>query len=173
MTTQYHGPLPERCGDFVFGLERIANVLHEVKLLHAAHWEETEKLYLSHDINPDYEKYILLEENAMFLLFTCRDTTQDGKLVGDLMYYVDNSMHIKGVLQATEDAFFLLEEARSGRVAIKYLQYAEKVLVELGVKLIGMSDKSPCGGKSLEKFMNRLGYRPVSINYGKEVGEKP
>ena len=85
------------------------------------------------------------------------------------MYYVGPSMHTKSVLQATEDAFYLLPEHRNGMLAIYYLQYAESVLKQMGIKRIGMSDKSPCGGKSLESLMKRMGYKQVAIAYCKEV----
>lgn len=170
MKAEYFMSTPEGYDGYTFGIEKIETILEEVKVLHNAHWEETEKLYLNYSINPDYERYIELEQLARFVLFTCRNN-ETGLLVGDLMYYLASSMHIKGVPQATEDAFFLLKEARNGLVAYKYLQYAGKALEDLGVKLIGMSDKSPCGGKSLAGLMKKAGYRPVSINYVKEVGD--
>jgi len=166
---KYYGPEPAIIGSYKIGLERMTDIKDEVREIHKAHWDETEIVYITRPLDVDYDRFVELEDAAMFVIFTVRDSAQENKLVGNLMYFLVTSIHIKGMLEATEDAFFLAKEARKGVLAIRFLEFAEKALIAIGVKVIGMSDKAPCGGKSLEKLMGHMGYRPVARYYMKEV----
>lgn len=165
----YFGFTPIKYKDYFIGLEKIEEMYNELKKLHAEHYEETETLYKERPMEPDYASYIQLEHEGKFVLFTVRDI-ETGRLVGDLMYYLGASVHNKGVMMAREDAFFISKEYRGGRLALKFLKFAETCLLELGVGQIGMTDKSPCGGKSLSKLLEPLGYKPVALQYVKEIG---
>lgn len=167
VSIKYYHANPVQYNGYVIGCESMENALEEIKHMHVTHWNETEILYLTRPIDIDYDRVIAIEKSNRLRLFTVRDS--EGTLVGNLMYYLGKSTHFKGMTQATEDSFFLYKHVRQGRLAIKLLKYAEDVLVAGGVQLIGMSDKGPCGGKSLAKMMNMLGYNPVSTNYIKEV----
>lgn len=165
----YYGFQPYQYKEYYIGMEKLENTITELRKLHEAHYEETETLYKERQLNPDYDAYINLEHQGKFVLFTIRNT-RDGMLVGDLMYYLGPSTHTKGVLLAKEDAFFISKEHRGGQLAKKFLQYSESCLLQLNVGQIGMTDKSPCGGKSLEKLLKPLGYTPVALQYVKEIG---
>jgi len=164
---KYFGFPPLDAGTHVIGLESINNIKDEIRAVHQEHWDETEVLYLERPMDPDYDLFCAKEAERQFVLFTVRDP--DGRLIGNLGYFLGLSTHHTGMLQAKEDFFFVTKEYRKTGVASELLQYAEKHLIELGVKLIGMSDKSPCGGKSLEPFLTREGYKKVAIAYVKEV----
>ena len=164
---KYFGFPPLGTNKYVIGLESISNIVDEIRHVHQAHWDETEVLYLDRPMNPDYDLFMAKEAERQFVLFTVRDT--NGELIGDLGYFLGLSTHHEGMLQAKEDFFFINKQHRKSGIATQLLQYAETQLKELGVKLIGMSDKSPCGGKSLEPFLTREGYKKVAIAYVKEV----
>lgn len=164
---KYYGFDPVRYGDYTIGLESIGEILDEIRTLHQEHWDETEVLYLDRPMDPDYELFVSYEGGRRFVLFTVRDP--DENLVGDLGYYLGLSTHHAGLLQAKEDFFFITKEHRGGGVARHFLRYAENCLIQLGVKLIGMTDKSPCGGKSLRPLMEAEGYKAVALAYIKEV----
>ena len=166
----YYGFQPERQGRYIIGCERVHQVVDELDVLHREHWNETEVLYLNREMDVDYERYIHMEDNGQFLLFTVRDAEDDVRMVGNLIYFIGDSVHTKGYLQAKEDSFFLTKSARSGKLAMDVIKFAEKSLASVGIQSVGMSDKSPCGGRSLDKMMRRLGYKPVAVYYVKEVG---
>ncbi len=157
---------PVEFGEYIIGVEKIKEILPEVEKLHKEHWAETEVLYLQRLMNPDYENYVALEDNEQFILFTVR---RDKKLVGDLMYYMGKCNHTRGAKLAKEDAFFISKPYRGSGLAKKYLDYAEYCLRQLGVNQIGMSDKSPCGGKHLGKLLEPMGYKPVALFYIKDL----
>jgi len=164
---QYYGFRPETYKEFTFGLEPTEHCVEELRKIHTEHWNETEVLYLSRPMDPDYDSIISMEANRQFVLFTIRDDS--GTLVGNFGFYLALSTHFKNQLMAKEDFFFITKEHRGGGLARNFYQYAERCLVQLGVKLIGVSDKAPCGGKSLEPLLAKEGFKPVSTAYVKEV----
>ena len=165
----YFGFTPVEYKNYFIGMERLENIVTELKVLHANHYDETEVLYKERKLDPDYEGYTQLEHAGKFVLFTVRDTVT-GRLVGDLMYYLGQSVHNKTVLLAREDAFYIVKDHRGGQLAKLFLKFAEDCLLDLGVGQIGMTDKSPCGGKSLGRLLEPLGYKPVALQYVKEIG---
>ena len=63
--------------DTVFARERMEDVVEEMKLLHQAHWHETEAHRHGLTLNPDYEIFIRYERAGRYVLFTLRN---DGRL---------------------------------------------------------------------------------------------
>lgn len=165
---QYYGFQQKVVGKYILGVERLSEVVEEIKANFEAHWDETEVNYLTRPMDPDYAMVMDYENRGKYVLFTIRN--KELELIGHLMYYLGHSTHHKGMLQAKEDAFFIQKDHRGGALASALLSYAEKCLVRLGVKLIGMTDKSPCGGKSLKSLMEHSGYITTAVVYVKEVG---
>lgn len=165
--TQYYGFPTEIYKDIVIGLEPIKYCVDELRKIHQEHWDETEVLYLSRPMDPDYDYISSMEANRQFLLFTARD--KDGTLIGNFGYYIALSTHFRGQLMAREDFFFITKAHRGGGLARKFYQYTEDCLLKLGVKLIGISDKAPCGGKSLKPLLSKEGFKEVATIYIKEV----
>ncbi len=166
----YYGNDPVLYNGYVFGMEKVRNMAPEVLKLWESHWQETEVLYLDSPLIPDIDMLIQYEKSNSFVVFTVRvqDTTE---MVGELMYFLGPNSHIKGTVIANEDAFYLRPDHRSGRIAIKLLKYAEEMLSVMGVNYVGMSDKSPAGGKNLGPLMRRCGYKQVAIHYAKQLSE--
>ena len=81
----------------MIGLERIADMAEEIRPLHAAHYGETEVLYLDAPFNPDYDRYKQSEAAGQFVVFTVR---HDGQMVGYLQYYVFRDMHAQDMYVA-------------------------------------------------------------------------
>lgn len=164
---KYIGVPPEFVdGDIAIGIEKLEDIVGEIRPLHEAHYNETEVLYLDHPFNPDYERYTALERDQQFVVFTVRS---GWKLVGYLQYYVFRDLHTQGVYQAREDALFLSEQVRGRKLAPKLLAYAEDALRLLGCSYVGMSSKGPVGGPDIGPFLERKGYRPVATFYAKKL----
>jgi GNAT superfamily N-acetyltransferase len=154
-------------GKVVIGLEKILNMVDDIRPLHEQHYNETEVLYTDAPFDPDYDRYRKSEEAGSFVVFTVR---RDGEMIGYLQYYVYRSMHSKNVLQAKEDALFLSKSARGRGLAPAFLKYAEHCLAQLGCTYAGMSSKSPAGGPNIDAFLQRQGYRPVATYHVKQLG---
>src|SRR5688500_16172652 len=52
---------PEKSGDFVFAVEKVEDILDEIKAMHLFHWEEKEAHMNGLVFNPDYETFIKYE----------------------------------------------------------------------------------------------------------------
>ena len=163
----YRGPEPDTYRGFTFGVERLADIVEDIKWLHRQHWNETERLYQTGDCDPDYDRMIALEKMYSFLMFVVRD--EDNTIVGNLVYNLTYSLHKRGQLNAYENAFYLAKSARTGHLAMKVMDYAERILTELGVHCLTIGDKSPAGGVSIAKLATRRGYQPISVGYMKNL----
>lgn len=152
---------------YTIGMQKVRDVVMELKALHAAHWRETEASYVAGAMDVDYDRYLAAESAAQFLLFTVRDAT--GQVVGNLAYSLGFSQHQRGKLIAEEKAFFIAKDHRRGGLALKLLDYAEGVLRLLGVNCVTMTDKSPAGGPCVEPLVRRRGYQPAALTYVKEL----
>jgi GNAT superfamily N-acetyltransferase len=162
----YYGFHPAEDSGTVFGLERVADIEDELRLLHAEHFNETETLYLSEPFNPDYTRYKASEAANQFAVFTAR---VDSTLVGYLQYYVFRDMHSQGMYVAREDAFFVIKAHRGTGIASRLLSYAEDALKQLDCAYVGMSNKAPAGGPDIGRFLEARDYRPVATFFMKKL----
>lgn len=163
---QYYAFELEEHRGYIIGHERIAEMEKDIRPLHAAHWQETETLYLDTPCDPDYTRYKNSEAAKQFVVFTVR---KDGEMVGYIQYYVFRDMHSQHMYTAREDALFLAKEHRGGGLASKLIDYAEHCLKQLGCAYVGMSSKAPAGGPDIGKFLERKGYRPVAMYFSKKL----
>jgi GNAT superfamily N-acetyltransferase len=164
MTQTYYGFNPLSVDGYSIGLERIANMEDELRVLHTEHYNETETLYMQDEVDVDYERYRASEAANQFVVFTVRTAE---RMVGYLQFYVFRDMHSKNVLQAREDAYFLTKSERGTGLASVLLGYAEQCLKQLGCRYVGMTSKGPVGGPDIGNFLERKGYRPVAMYYSK------
>lgn len=160
----------EAYNGYTFGIEKISDMLAEFRANVDLHWDETEALYRQAVGNPNYKAYMQLERDGKFAVFTIRHQ-ETGALVGQLAFYIYESMHNVGIIEAREDEFFIRKEHRGGRLAHKIYDYAEKCCKQMGVTQISMSCKAPAGGPDLDKFLRRKGFNPAAISYFKFLEE--
>lgn len=151
---------PQTSGEFVFAAERMEDILEEIKPLHQAHWKETEEHRHGLEFNPDYETFIKYERAGRCIVFTLRS---GGRLMGNFALYLNKSMHTQ-TLFATEDTLFLVPEARKGRVAMRFIGYAEQALKQLGVREIDVSVKLV---NKAGRFFQMIGYKHVENGLSK------
>lgn len=141
-------------GHLTFSIERIEDIDDEIKPLHRAHWNETEKHRHGLPFNPDYATLIRYERAGRYVLFTLRS---EGKLLGNCAMYLDKSAHTQTLI-ATEDTLYLLPCARKGRVASRFVAYVENAMWQLGAKEINITVKTV---NKADRFFRLLGYRHV------------
>ncbi|ODT85353.1 MAG: hypothetical protein ABS69_00850 [Nitrosomonadales bacterium SCN 54-20] len=140
------------------------DIMDEVKPLHAAHWLETEQSRHGLALSPDYKEFVRYELSGRYVLFTVR---HEGRLVGNCAMYLAKSAHT-ATLIATEDTLFLLQEARKGRNAQRFIDYCEKALYQIGVREIEVSVKTT---NRAARFFQMLGYGRVEIGLKKVLEE--
>lgn len=145
---------PQACGQVTFAIERMQDIEAEIRPLHRAHWEETEKHRHGLELNPDYETFKQYERAGRYVLFTVR---QAGRLVGNCAMYLGMSAHTQ-TLVATEDTLYLLPEARRGTTGRAFIGYVEDGLQRLGVREIDITVKTV---NRAERLFRMLGYRHV------------
>jgi GNAT superfamily N-acetyltransferase len=138
-------------GDNLLQVERIEDVLEELKPVHAAHWQETERYRHGIALNPDYNYMINAERTGRFMLFTVRN---DDGLVGNCMMYLSRSTHTQRWV-AEEDTIFILPEYRKGRLGVRLIRYVEDVLRNMGVTEIRVTVKTV---NDVGRLLTHLGY---------------
>jgi len=151
---------PRECDDFTFAVERMEQIMPEMRPLHLAHWQETEAHRHGLPFQPDYATFIRYERAGRFMLFTLRC---EGRLLGNCSMYLSPSAHTQTLI-ATEDTLFLLPEARKGRMAGKFIAYCEDALKSLGIREINVSVKTV---NKAGRFFRMLGYKHVENGLNK------
>ena len=67
---KYYAFAPHVSGQTTYGIERIADIEDEIRVIHEEHYNETETLYLDTPFSPSYDRYKASEEAGQFVLFT-------------------------------------------------------------------------------------------------------
>ena len=165
MPTYYFHP-PKIENNVAIGVEHFSDMVDEIRVLHEAHFNETETEYLDAEFNPNYDYYKKLEKEGAFICFTVRIGWE---MVAYLQYYVFRDLHTQGVQNAREDAFFVHPLARSKHVGGSLLVYAEEALTRLGCNYVGMTSKAPIGAPDIGPFLEKRDYRPVAVYYAKKL----
>lgn len=153
---------PEEYKGVTFQVERMRDVVEEIKPLHQAHWQETEGYRHDQVCNPDYEAFIYHERIGQYMLFTVR---KDGILVGNCAVYVTRSTHTQELV-AREDTLFILKDHRAGLIGKRFFQYCERVLESLGVSDVNFDVKLT---NNVWKVWKRMGYDIVGHSMRKKL----
>lgn len=150
-----------RCGSLTLQAERARDILDELHVLHVEHWKETEKHRHGIAFNPDYEAGLADERAGNLLQCTARC---DGALVGNARWYVYRTNRHSQTPFAREDTLYLLPAYRTGRVAVRLIQYSELCLAKLGIQELRADAKLVNG---TARLLEHLGYQPVATNFVK------
>jgi hypothetical protein len=108
-----------------FARELLCEVVEEVQPLLEAHYRE---LTLNQDVvklDPQWERYALLESMGGFIVFTARE---DGKLCGYNAFFVAHHMHYAALKVAQNDVFYICDDKRAGTTPLRFLRYCEAQL---------------------------------------------
>ena len=123
----------------------------------ALNWEEIED---HQDVSPldiNWRGYADLERQGILKLGAL---TQDGKLIGYNIFFVNCPLHHKSTLWAISDLVYLDPAHRRGRAGIFLITEAERRLRDFNVKVIlysaKLSDKP--GRGSVGPLLAKLGY---------------
>jgi len=153
--------------NYEIGQISIRDNLEGLKVLHAAHYEETEHKYKHHTVNVNYEHFMAVEAKGQLFCFGAH-TVDSKQLCAYLFTYLSPSAHDTSMI-ATADMFFLSPEHRGSGVARRLLQVAQDRLKEKGADYMIMTDKSPLGAPHLKMLFESEGYAQMAIAYSKAL----
>ena len=142
-----------------YKVESFADVIDEIKPLLTAHWLEIARHKDVIALNPDYEKYRLLDEGGMLHVVTVR---KEDKLVGYFVTFVAPHLHYKDHIMATNDILYVDPDYRGGTTAFKMFKYAEKTLKDRGVEKIIINMKI---AHEFGSLLDHMGYREIEKVY--------
>lgn len=148
-----------------YQVESIENVWEEAQELLVSHYEEIAWRKDKIELNPDFDKYMLLNEGGYIHCVTMRD---DGRLVGYCVTIADANLHYKTTMFAKNDIIYIEPEYREKKYGLGLMQYMEAEMRKHGVAVIAMHMKIYAPFKGL---LEALGYEPVEIEYLKYIGD--
>lgn len=115
-----------------FNVEKFADCFEDMKTLFEKHWEEVALNKNKIKLNPDYDKYLAMEELGMISLITVRNNNE---IVGYSIDILSPHLHYKDHIFALNDVIFLSPEYRAGRTALKLLLHVQEHLKSLGTSV--------------------------------------
>jgi hypothetical protein len=145
-----------------FQREYFKDTVAEARPLLIAHWKELARNKDLIELNPDYSKYLQIEQLDLMRVYTARE---NGSLVGYAVYMLSPHLHYMDHVWAASDIFWLHPANRKGFTGVKLLKFAETSLRDGGVSVMHTTVKiaHPAAGKVLEY----LGHTPIEIGYAK------
>ena len=141
-----------------FSLERLSDILPQVRELWKEHFAETEGYRHALGFNPNEDTFLAYERQGALRLYTARDGK---RLVGQVGFLLYKSRHTQ-TLTANEDFLFLRPEARGKGVATGLLRFALQDLRDEGVKQVTASEKLDDDAKRL---FEKVGMKFIAREY--------
>ncbi len=145
--------------------EKFEDYIEEVKPLLEAHYKEIAKHKDKINLNPDYDKYQILDDIDMLHSIVVRE---DGKVIAYYISFVNIHPHYKDHIFAVNDIVYVDPKHRSKGVAVNMIRYAEEDLKSLGVSVMTVHMKEDKAFESLCKF---VGMERTEFLYSKYIGD--
>lgn len=144
-------------------VENFRDVIEEAKPLLQRHWEE-----IAHDkelvpLDPDWQRYALMEAMGQLSVVTVR---VGGKMVGYCCMFVAPGMHYRSTLEARMDIFWIAPEYRGRYGGVRLFRAVERELKRRGVKRIYVGSKLV---HDSSRLFQAMGYTPVEAWFTKMV----
>lgn len=145
-----------------FAIEPLSHCWQDCLGLAVQHWSETESYRHGQPFNPNLALYLDYERRGLFIMGTARSI---GQLMGYAGMYICPSAHTQQLV-ATEDTYFLLPEARKGRIGIAFVKFMEQECAARGAIEIVMTAKLT---NRAGRLLDYLGYTVVAHQYSKPL----
>lgn len=111
--------------------EHAADIWDEVQPLLAEHYDEIAVDKHAIPLDPDKERYLAMEKNGGFVVFTAR---ADGKLIGYAAFFVMQGLHYRSTKVGINDVLFVSKPWRNSRAGLVLVRESESYLRVIGVK---------------------------------------
>jgi len=149
----------------IFARETLTEFLLEGLPLLNAHYKEIAWRQDKIVLEPDFNRYLRIEEAGQLVVHTAR--TEEGLLKGYAIWLITPHLHYKSVLTAVNDIVYLAPEERGG-IGGPFLTYAEAELKKLKVQLVSLHIKKMLDWSPLAP---RLGFENVESTHLKWIGD--
>ena len=111
------------------------------------------------ELDVNWDQYLTLENAGIAYLFVARN---EGKMVGYAIFVVLESIHNKGIFQATCTVMYIMPEHRKKGTGARFIMFCQKFLTEANVDVIIMSVKPTC---DYSDSLLRMGYSKSETLY--------
>ena len=147
--------------DYSFAVENFSNILEELYPL----WREHHNELVGKNIplQPDLNKYLMLEQKKYLVIFTIRD--KNNRLIGYSFFILGTHIHRTQVVKADNDLFFITARHRKGWLASRFIKYCDKKLLTSFVTQVQMRTKVK---QSFGILLERCGYAHEEVVYIKK-----
>ena len=139
----------------IFQRETLFDIIEQVGPLLEAHHLECSKPGIK--LNPRWDQYAALERMGMYIVFTAR---VDGELVGYSAFFLNQHLQHGDLLAANNDAVYFVQEHRRGTTAIRFIDFCEQELKELGAQFICYHVKTHLDWRPI---LHRRGYSDEEV----------
>jgi hypothetical protein len=146
-----------------FAIETVMDAADEAAPLLRHHFDEVETHRDVSPLEPDWPRYVAMEEMGLLKVFTARDA---GMLVGYAVFGVMPSMHSKNVVHAINDIVYIKPAYRRGTNAIRFILWMEKQMKSMGAMRIFFNVKT---AHDWSPVLEYLGYDAEEIVMGKAL----
>jgi len=103
-----------------FQHEKLDGFVQEAKELFQKHYEEIAERTDVIELDPDLERYALMERNNRLEVHTIRD---NGVLVGYSLWFIAYHIHYKNSLTASSDILYIAPNHRKGMLGVKFIKW--------------------------------------------------
>lgn len=146
-----------------FKEERVVDFLNDSQELLVEHWMEIANHKDERPLDPDFQKYVQLNDLGVLHLFTARD---EGKLVGYIVFIVNQHAHYKSWKYAVSDVYYVSKEHRNKGTGFFLFTEAEMWLKDMGVNAITVQEKINFPHKGM---FEHIGFKHVENLYEKVI----
>ena len=154
---------------YAFSRVPIAGIVDQLQALAEREYDEVGQKDLA-CLHVDWARYRELDAAGKLATFIAkRGTGPSGVIVGYAIFIVQTHIHYKDSLVAANSAVYVAPEARTGRVVLKLLQYAEIGLQTQGVRKVYYHVKRE---RDFGRLLDHLGYEDVERMYAKVLSQE-
>lgn len=146
-----------------FGVEKFKDIFEEMRPMLAAHYEEIID-QPGINLDPDTDRYELLESNGGLLCFTAREGAE---LIGYALFFIAHSLQSKRSLQALQDCIYIQPRKRGfGKL---FIARCDHFLREIGVQIVYHHVPVKTDWQSALLIQD---YKPVDMIYAKRLDKQ-
>lgn len=145
-----------------YNKEKMVTCVSEMKPLFLEQYIENEGGEMF-TLNPDYERYQLLEDMDVLHTYVARD---DDEIIGYLVVMAQEHLHHKGIKYAISDLIYVAPEHRKSMVAYNMIMIAEEDLKQLGVKRLVIAMKIK---QQFRELLSSAGFMPSEELWEKSI----
>lgn len=147
-----------------FQREKASSALFdEVFPLLLSHYQEVAH-YKDIPLDPDWEKYLKLEEMEMLRIFTAREV--DGKLCGYAVFFIHPNPHYRTSIQANQDVLYIDPSKRG--FGKEFIPWCDEMLRAEGVHVVYHHLKAK-PHLDFSPLLERIGYELIDKIYGRRL----